>query len=100
VLHYWRPEKQQALLDRAHRALRPGGKLVLRDAAKSDDGAHRHVHRWEKFATAMDLNRTREGLHFQTEAELIASLKRAGFVRWEIIRHAGRGSNIMIVASV
>ena len=100
VLHYWRPEKQQAILDRACRALRPGGRLILRDAAKADDDAHRHVHRWEKFATAIDLNHSQEGLNFQTEAELVAALKRAGFVRWEIIRHAGRGSNIMIVASV
>jgi 1-acyl-sn-glycerol-3-phosphate acyltransferase len=100
VLHYWVPEKQQAILDRARRALRPGGKLILRDGARADDSGHRNVHRWEKFATFFGLNHTREGLHFQTDAELIDSLKRAGFVRWEIIRHAGRGSNIMIVASV
>ena len=100
VLHYWRPEKQQMILEKARRALHPGGKLILRDAAEADDGAHRHVHRWEKFATATGLNRTEEGLHFQSEADLIAALQRVGFARWEIISQAGRGSNIMIVASV
>jgi 1-acyl-sn-glycerol-3-phosphate acyltransferase len=100
VLHYWTPEKQQTILDKARRALRSGGKLILRDGAKADDSAHRHVHRWEKFATRLGLNQTQEGLHFQTDTEIAASLKRAGFVRWEIIREAGRGSNIMIAASV
>ncbi len=99
VLHYWVPEKQQLILDRARRALNPGGKLILRDGARADDGGHRHVHRWEKFATFFGLNQTREGLRFLTQAELIDSLKRAGFARWEIIPHAGKGSNIMIVAS-
>jgi hypothetical protein len=30
------------------------------------------VHRWEKFATRVGMNRTKEGLHFQTQAELEA----------------------------
>ena len=98
VLHYWTPEKQQVILDKARRALRPSGKLILRDGAKADDGAHRHVHRWEKFATRLGLNQTREGLHFQTLNELIDALKNAGFTRWEIVREAGRDSNVLLVA--
>jgi uncharacterized protein len=100
VLHYWTPEKQQTILEKARRALRPGGKLILRDGAKADDGAHRHVHRWEKFATKFGLNQTREGLHFQTLNELTGALKRAGFTDCEIIREAGRDSNVLLVASV
>ena len=100
VLHYWTPDKQQRLLEKARRALRPGGKLILRDGAKADDGAHRHVHRWEVFATKLGLNRTREGLHFQTLAELETALKLAGFTGLEIIREAGRRSNVLLVASV
>ena len=100
VLHYWTPEKQQLILEKARRALRPGGKLVLRDGAKADVSAHRHVHRWEIFATKLGLNQSGDGLHFQTLAELEVALKRAGFAQCEIIRAAGRGSNVLLVASV
>jgi SAM-dependent methyltransferase len=100
VLHYWTPEKQQLILDKARRALRPGGKLILRDGAKSDAGAHQHIHRWEVFATKFGLNQTREGLHFQSLAGLQAALKRAGFGPVEIIKEAGRGSNVLLVATV
>jgi 1-acyl-sn-glycerol-3-phosphate acyltransferase len=100
VLHYWTPDKQQFILDKARRALRHGGKLVLRDGAKAEGRAHRRVHRWEKFATKSGLNQTREGLHFQTLNELIDALKHAGFTNWEIIRAAGRDSNVLLVASV
>jgi len=98
VLHYWTPEKQQKILDKARRALRPGGKLILRDGAKSADAAHQKVHRWEIFATRLGLNQTREGLHFQTLEELTAALKRAGFTRWELIPEAERDSNVLLVA--
>ena len=100
VLHYWTPDKQQSILNKARRALRPGGKLILRDGAKADDGAHRHVHRWEVFATKLGLNQTSEGLHFQSLAELQAALKQAGFNSVEIIREGGSGSNVLLVASV
>jgi 1-acyl-sn-glycerol-3-phosphate acyltransferase len=100
VLHYWMPEKQQLILEKARHALRPGGKLILRDGAKADDEAHRHVHRWEIFATKLGLNQAGDGLHFQTLAELEAAVKRAGFAHCEIIRAAGRGSNVLLVASV
>jgi len=100
VLHYWVPEKQQAILEKARRSLRPGGKLILRDGAKAGDASHKHIHRWEVFATKLGLNHTREGLHFQTLTELQSALQRAGFARCEIIREAGRGSNVLLVASV
>lgn len=98
VLHYWTAEKQQVILTKARQALRPGGRLVLRDGARSETMAHRKVHRWEEFATRVGMNRTREGLHFQTQAELEAMLQRAGFARWEIKAGAGNDSNIMFVA--
>jgi len=98
VLHYWTPDKQQKILEKARRALRPGGKLILRDGAKAGDAAHKSIHRWEVFATKAGLNHTREGLHFQTLAELQAALQGAGFGPCEIIREAGRGSNVLLVA--
>jgi 1-acyl-sn-glycerol-3-phosphate acyltransferase len=100
VLHYWTPAKQQAILDRARRALRPGGRLILRDGARAEDAAHRRVDFWERFATRIGHNQTVEGLHFQTLPELEAALKQAGFASWELKREAGRDSNVMFVAKV
>ncbi len=100
VLHYWTPEKQQLILCKAREALRPGGRLVLRDGARASNKAHRRVHRWEEFATRTGMNRTKEGLHFQTRAELESMLGRAGFAGWEIKNDAGNNSNTMLVASV
>ncbi|MEJ0089770.1 MAG: 1-acyl-sn-glycerol-3-phosphate acyltransferase [Limisphaerales bacterium] len=100
VLHYWQPEKQQLILEKACKALRPGGKLILRDGARSESDDHRRIHRWEKFATRLGMNRTVEGLHFLTLAEMETALKRAGFVNWEIKRDAGRDSNLLLVATV
>ncbi|MEI2724293.1 MAG: methyltransferase domain-containing protein [Verrucomicrobiota bacterium] len=100
VLHYWAPAKQQLILNQARAALRPGGRLVLRDGVRAENAAHRRIYRWEQFATRMGMNRTQEGLHFQTQAELEAMLQRAGFAAWEIKPEAGRDSNVMLVARV
>lgn len=98
VLHYWTPEKQQRILDKVRQALRPGGRLIFRDGARAESEAHRKVHRWEEFATRVGMNRTKEGLHFQTLAEIEAMLRRAGFARWELQPGAGNDSNVMLVA--
>jgi 1-acyl-sn-glycerol-3-phosphate acyltransferase len=100
VLHYWTPDKQQLILTKVRQALRPNGRLILRDGARSETVAHRKVHRWEEFATRMGMNRTKEGLHFQTLAEMEAMLQRAGFSRWELQSNAGNDSNVMLVAWV
>lgn len=98
VLHYWPAEKQQAILSRARQALRPGGRLILRDGVKADSPAHRRTHRWEQFATYFGMNRTTEGLHFLTREELETALAQAGFATWETKGGAGRDSNIMLIA--
>jgi 1-acyl-sn-glycerol-3-phosphate acyltransferase len=100
VLHYWTPEKQQLILNKAQQALRPGGRLILRDAARAENSAHRRVTFWEKIATRLGHNKTVEGLHFQTRAELEAALRQAGFSKFEIKPGAGRDSNVLLVATV
>ena len=100
VLHYWTPEKQQMILNKARQALRPGGKLILRDAARAENEAHQRVDFWEKIATRIGHNNTVEGLHFQTRAELEAALRQAGFAQWELKHGAGRDSNVLLVATV
>ena len=100
VLHYWTAEKQQLILNKARAALRPGGQLVVRAGARAESVEHQRVHRWERFATRFGLNRTKEGLHFLTLAQLESALQRAGFAVREINREAGRDSNVMLVARV
>lgn len=100
VLHYWLAEKQKIILAKARAALRPGGRLVLREAARDASPGHQRVARWERFATGIGHNQTREGLHFQSADELIVALREAGFAPPEIIRAAGRGSNVLLVAGV
>jgi uncharacterized protein len=98
VLHYWTPEKQQLILRKARQALRPGGRLILRDAARAENEAHRRVAFWEKIATRLGHNQTVEGLHFQTRTELEIALQGAGFTQFEIKPGAGRDSNMLLVA--
>jgi len=100
VLHYWAPEKQQLILNKVRRVLRLGGRLILRDGAKRGDAGHRRVHFWERIATRIGHNKTREGLHFVTLAELEAMLRRAGFARWDLQHEGGNDSNVMLVATV
>ncbi|HEY3861690.1 MAG TPA: 1-acyl-sn-glycerol-3-phosphate acyltransferase [Verrucomicrobiae bacterium] len=98
VLHYWEPEKQEWILRKVRRALRPGGTLVLREAARADSAGHQRVERWEKWATRLGLNKTVEGLHFLTRVELAAALRRAGFSQEAIRGESGRDSNILLTA--
>jgi predicted exporter/SAM-dependent methyltransferase len=100
VLHYWQPAKQQALLAKAHAALRPGGRLVLRDAARAATPQHRRVERWEHWMTRLGHNKTLEGIHFRSAEELVSALKQAGFRNIEVNQAGGRDSNLLITGSV
>jgi 1-acyl-sn-glycerol-3-phosphate acyltransferase len=100
VLHYWQPQKQQLILNKARLALRPGGRLVLREAARAESEAHRRVDFWERLATRFGHNKTKEGLHFQSLEEITASLRQAGFARWETKKGASRDSNVLLAAFV
>ena len=99
-LHYGTAEKKQLIRNKARLALRPGGRLVLREGIRAENAAHRRILCWEEIATRVGMNRTQEGLHFQTRAELEAMLRRAGFADLEIRREAGRDSNVMLVTRV
>ena len=99
VLHYWAPEKQELILTKARQALRTGGRLILRDAARAESKEHQHVAKWEKFATGVGHNKTIEGLHFLSETELREMLTRAGFEDIQLIPTGSRDSNIMLTAS-
>ncbi len=58
VLHYLRPEEQQALVERAIRCVRSGGSLVIRDMHRSQGSSGGLLHRiQETLTTALGLNR-------------------------------------------
>jgi 2-polyprenyl-3-methyl-5-hydroxy-6-metoxy-1,4-benzoquinol methylase len=99
VLHYWAPEKQRFLLNKARRALRPGGKLFLRAGARAATSAHENVRRWEVIATRIGHNQTGDGLHFLSLEEMTVALKEAGFSSVEVRPDAGRDSNVLLIAS-
>jgi SAM-dependent methyltransferase len=78
VLHYYEADRQEALLERCRAALRPGGRLLIREG----DGARRGSARWtrivETCATRMGWNRG-PTVHFRPIAELSAALVKLGF---------------------
>jgi hypothetical protein len=74
--------------------------MVLREAGRAASDGHRRVEFWERIATRIGHNRTKEGLHFQTAQELAAALQAAGFARWEVRGGAGRDSNVLWIAWV
>ena len=88
------------MLTRARAALRAGGRIVLRDAARAETNAHRRIRWSEQVATRLGYHQSVEGLHFLTLEEMTAMLRRAGFAGIRVLTGAGRGSNVLITASV
>jgi len=98
VLHYWTPDKQQLILRKACRCLRPGGLLILREAAFARSEGHRRVDFWERVATRIGHVKTGDGLHFRTLVEIEAGLERAGFAGWKIRQQTAQSSNVLLLA--
>lgn len=99
VLHYFPDEHKAAVLKRVFLALRPGGRLVIRDALAQDHPGHRAVMRSEKMAVRLGQNHTQHGLHFADAPTHLAWLSAAGFVEVEVQANVGRGSNALITAT-
>ena len=78
VLHYYEADKQEALLRRCRAALRPGGRLFLREG----DGSRRGGARWtrivERCATRLGWNRG-PVVRFRPISELRSTLVKLGF---------------------
>jgi SAM-dependent methyltransferase len=97
VLHYFTVEQQDALLDRAAAAVRPGGRILVREADASA-GWRSAMTLWEERTfTFLRVNRG-ERVRFRTARELAARLEAAG-LDCEV-RPAWRGTpfaNVLLV---
>ena len=98
VLHYFPLELKAVLLQKTCQALRPGGRLILRDALAQADSAHRAVARSERWAVWLGQNRTRHGLHFADEKTHLTLLREAGFAEVKITVEGGLASNVLLMA--
>ncbi len=78
VLHYFTVEEQDAILDRAAAAVRPGGRILVRDA-DATAGWRSAVTLWEeRVFTLLRVNRG-ERVRFRPALDLAARLEAAGF---------------------
>ena len=98
VLHYLPHELKALVLRKACAALRPGGRLVVRDAFHEESRGHRLVAWSEKWAVRLGQNRTAHGLRFESLAVHQALVAEAGFAEIDMVAQSGLGSNQLLVA--
>ncbi len=99
VLHYLPLAEQDALLARAARSLRPGGRLLVRDADKKPGASSFLTRALEHLAAASGWHRSRSRLCFRPMAEVVRELESIGLECQA--RAAAQGTpldNVLIVA--
>src|SRR6185312_15498252 len=79
MLHYWDDEVQRTLLARCRAALRPGGRLLVREGDPSRRGGARFTRAIESVVTRLGWNRGPE-VRFRDVTALRADLEALGFV--------------------
>jgi SAM-dependent methyltransferase len=100
VLHYYKADKQEELLKRCRAALRPGGRLLLREGDGGRPGGAHWTRIVEKWATRLGWNRG-PVVRFRPISELRSTLVKLGF-------HVDEGEvasrffpgNVLLVAEV
>jgi SAM-dependent methyltransferase len=78
MLHYWDGDTQRALLSRCRAALRPGGRLLVREGDPARRGGARFTRVAERLVTRLGWNRGPD-VHFRPVADLRADLESLGF---------------------
>jgi uncharacterized protein (DUF2062 family)/precorrin-6B methylase 2 len=100
VLHYWDTETQRALVARCRAALRPGGKLLIREADPDRRGGARWTRFIERTVTRLGWNRGPQ-VRFRPIAELRADLEAQGFtVRTDEVAGQLHPGNVLLIAEL
>lgn len=94
VLHYFSLEAQDQLLDRCSAALRPGGRLLVRELDATRALSSRIARLLERVATRSGYNRAGQ-LSFRSHEDL---LRRLGSLGFSCEAATGEGPNVLIVA--
>ncbi|MCX7806845.1 MAG: class I SAM-dependent methyltransferase, partial [Planctomycetota bacterium] len=98
VLHYWRREDQRRMLIAARKALKPDGRLVLRETFRDPAGTWRISAAFERWAAFIGHNKTVQGFHYLSLDEHREDLAAAGFPHADITGCGGRGADRILVA--
>jgi 2-polyprenyl-3-methyl-5-hydroxy-6-metoxy-1,4-benzoquinol methylase len=78
VLHYLEIQDQDALLERAARALEPGGRILLRDTDEARRGSGLFTRQVERLARVVGWHRAEQKLRFRAMAEIVTRLESFG----------------------
>jgi SAM-dependent methyltransferase len=97
VLHYFKPDEQDAILGRALDAVRPGGRILIREADTERGFRSTITLLEERFFTAIRFNRG-ERVQFRPAREFVEAMEMRGFTT-KVIPAWGKTpfSNVLIV---
>jgi uncharacterized protein (DUF2062 family) len=97
MLHYWDDEAQRAILSRCRAALRPGGRLLVREGDPERRGGARFTRAIEAVVTKLGWNRGPQ-VRFRPVADLRRDLEALGFrVRVDEVAARTHPGNVLLV---
>lgn len=100
MLHYWDDETQRALLGRCRAALRPGGRLLIREGDPARQGGARFTRAVEAVVTRLGWNRG-PAVRFRPVEALRADLEALGFgVRIDEVAARTHPGNVLLVCDL
>ncbi|HRD54027.1 MAG TPA: class I SAM-dependent methyltransferase, partial [Flavobacteriales bacterium] len=96
VMHYMRPDHQQALLARCAAALAPGGAIYVRDGFRTGDERHARTRWTERIAVMIGFNKTDQPMEFISREEFERMAASSGLhLEWAL--DARRTSNALAI---
>jgi uncharacterized protein (DUF2062 family) len=97
MLHYWDADVQRALLSRCRAALRPGGRLLVREGDPARRGGARFTRAVEALVTKLGWNRG-PSVRFRPVEDLRADLEALGFVvRIDEVAATTHPGNVLLI---
>jgi uncharacterized protein (DUF2062 family)/SAM-dependent methyltransferase len=100
MLHYWDASEQRAILSRCRAALRPGGRLLVREGDPARRGGARWTRAVEAVVTRLGWNRG-PGVRFRPVDELRSDLEALGFrVRIDEVAARTHPGNVLFVCEL